>query len=244
MEAALLYGGPGAMVTGLEACRRNGLRNVPNAFGVHLLVPPTRKLHSTDYVTVERTKHLPKPVIQDGVPLAPLPRAAIDAARRLKLHDPVRALLSDAVQRGRVHPGWLVHELETGSQRGTAVPREVLKDLTAGARSVAEVDAMRVWELTGLPEPVWNVPLIAPDGAHIATPDAWFAEVRLAWEIDSYEFHFQRTDYAATISRNTRYAAAGITVLQTLPTRLRTEPDQVAAELKAAYEGALRRAAS
>lgn len=244
VDAALLYGGQDAQVTGFEACRRHGLTKVPDHHRVHLLVPADRRLHSTDYVTVERTKHLPKPVIQDGVPLAPLPRAAIDAARRLKLHDPVRALLSDAVQRGRVHPGWLVHELETGSQRGTAVPREVLKDLTAGARSVAEVDAMRVWELTGLPEPVWNVPLIAPDGAHIATPDAWFAEVRLAWEIDSYEFHFQRTDYAATISRNTRYAAAGITVLQTLPTRLRTEPDQVAAKLKAAYEGALRRAAS
>lgn len=99
---------------------------------------------------------------------------------------------------------------------------------------------MRVWERTGLPEPVWNVPVTDPAGNHIGTPDAWFAEVGLAWEIDSYEFHYQREDYAATVNRNTRYAAAGIVVLQTLPARLRTEPDTVATELVAAYEAQAR----
>ncbi|MBB4904953.1 hypothetical protein [Actinophytocola algeriensis] len=84
--------------------------------------------------------------------------------------------------------------------------------------------------------------MTAPDGTYIGVPDAWFAEVGLAWEIDSYEFHFQRDDYADTISRNARYAAAGIVVLQTLPSRLRTEPANVARELTAAYEAAKSRA--
>ena len=136
----------------------------------------------------------------------------------------------------------LSHELEVGSQRGSAVPREVLKDVMNGARSVAEADAMRVWERTGLPQPVWNVPLRDAEGVRIGTPDAWFAEVKLAWEIDSYEFHFEREDYANTINRNTRYVAAGVTVLQTLPTRLRSEPDAIAAELTAAYRAAEARA--
>lgn len=238
VEAALLYGGQDAQVTGLEACRRHGLTNLPSHFGIHLLVPADRRLHSAEYVTVERTTRLPKPVIRDQVPLAPLVRSVLDAARRLKLHDPVRALITEAVQQGRVHPRWFVRELETGSPRGTAVPREVLKDITAGARSVAEIDAMRVWEKTGLPEPEWNVPLTGPDGDYIGIPDAWFADVGLAWEIDSYEFHFQREGYANTLSRNARYAAAGIVVLQTLPTRMRTEPEKVATELAAAYEAA------
>ena len=242
VEAALLYGGPGAQVTGLEACRLHGLRNVPDHPGVHVLVPRDRRLHSSDYVIVERTTRLPEPVVRDEVPVAPLVRSVLDAARRLKRHDPVRALITEAVQRGRVHPRWLVHELETGSQRGTAVPREVLKDVMAGARSVAEIDAMRVWERTGLPEPLWNVPLRGPDGKHIGTPDAWFAEAGLAWEIDSYEFHFRREDYAGTVSRNARYAAAGIFVLQTLPARMRTEPETVATELTAAYRAARTRA--
>jgi hypothetical protein len=109
---------------------------------------------------------------------------------------------------------------------------------------VAEVDAMRVWERTDLPRPAWNVPLRDVEGAYIGTPDAWFAEVGLAWEIDSYDFHFTREDYANTVNRNARYGAAGIAVLQTLPTRLRTEPDAVAAELTAAYHATQTRAAN
>lgn len=244
LACALLYGGADAQVTGLEACRLHGLRNLPDQYGIHLLVPAGRRLHGTGDVIVERTGRLPRPLVRDGIPVTPLTRSVLDAARRLRHRDPVRALITEAVQRGGVDPRSLVHELETGSRRGTAVPRAVLGDVLTGARSVAEIDAIGVWERTGLPEPVWNVPLTDRGGRHLGTPDAWFAEVRLAWEIDSYEFHFQRSDYAATVTRNARYAAAGITVLQTLPSRLRTAPDDVANELRAAYEAAGARLAS
>ena len=96
---------------------------------------------------------------------------------------------------------------------------------------------MRVWARTGLPEPAWNVSMSTAQGEHIAIPDAWF-DVGLAWEIDSFEYHFKREGYAATVSRNAKYAAAGVMVLQTLPSRLRGEPDSVAAELVAAYQAA------
>lgn len=238
VEAALLYAGENALLTGLEACRWHGLRNLPDKYGVHLLVPADRRLHSTDHVIVERTKRLPKPSWRDGLPLAPVARSVIDACRRLRSYDPVRALVTEAVQRGRVSPHCLGHEVETGSRRGTAILREVLRDVVNGARSVAEIDAMHVWQLTNLPKPVWNVPLRDSSGNYIATPDAWFADVALAWEIDSYEFHFEREGYADTVNRNARYAGAGIMVVQTLPTRLRAEPDAVAAELIAAYHAA------
>jgi hypothetical protein len=239
VAAALLYAGPDAVVTGLESCRRHGLRNAPPDPQVHVLVPHRHKVGSSDYVVVERTTRLPAAVTVEDVPLAPLPKSVLDACRRLREHDPVRALIAEAVQRRRLTPNRLAHELETGSQRGTAVPREVLRDVLDGARSVAEIDAMRVWERTGLPRPVWNVPLRTVEGEHIATPDAWF-EVGLAWEIDSYEYHYQREDYARTVARNARYAACGVTVLQTLPVRLRSEPDKVAAELAAAHTAAAR----
>ena len=51
---------------------------------VHLLVPAGRQLRSVGYVHVERTSSLPDAVIRSGVPLAPLPRACIDAVRRLR----------------------------------------------------------------------------------------------------------------------------------------------------------------
>lgn len=238
VEAALLYVGQDALVTGLEACRRYGLRAVPDDPAVHLLVPHDRKVKSSEYVIVERTTRLPHPVMHDGVPLAPRARSVLDACRRFRNFDPVRALIAESVQRGRVSPGALAHELDLGSQRGTAIPREVLRDVLAGARSVAEIDAKRVWERTGLPPMEWNMDLFDRDGTFIARPDGWCDAVALAWEIDSFEYHFGREDYARTLERNSRYAAAGVVLVQTIPPRLRTEPDLVAAELAAAYRAA------
>lgn len=237
VEAALLYAGSKAVLTGLESCRRHGLRNVPDEHQVHLLVPHEHRAISSDYVVVERTRRMPDPVVRDGVVCAPLARSVLDACRRFRSHDPARALITEAVQGHRLAPSSLTHELALGSQRGTAVPRAVLNDVLTGARSVAEIDAMHIWKRTGLPKPVWNVTLRNYDGEHVAVPDAWF-DVGLAWEIDSFEFHFRREDYARTIDRNAKYAAAGVLVLQTLPNRLRTDPESVATELVAAHRAA------
>ncbi len=122
-------------------------------------------------VTVERTTRMPRPVVVDGMPMAPLVRAVLDECRRFSARDPVRALLTEAVQRGRLHPEALIRELEAGSDRGSALPREVLRDVLRGARSVAEVDAMAVWRRTGLPEPLWNHELRDASGRYIGTPD-------------------------------------------------------------------------
>jgi hypothetical protein len=239
VDGALLYGGPDALLTGIEACRRQGLRGQGiTSAGVHLLVPASCKVSSVGYVTVERTTRLPRAVTVDGVAMAPLARAVLDQCRRFTAYDPVRALVTEAVQRGRSNPEILIRELEEGSDRGSALPREVLRDVLRGARSVAEIDAMTVWRRTGLPEPLWNHELRDSSGRYIGTPDGYFKQVRLAWEIDSYDFHFSRAEYAGTIDRNSRYTAEGIIVLQTLPSRLRSEPRKVAAELVAAYRAA------
>ncbi|MFC3455049.1 hypothetical protein [Amycolatopsis speibonae] len=220
IEAALQYAGRDAVVTGAAACRRRGLRAVPaGAARVHLLVPHEHKISSSGFVIVERTTRMPRPLIEEGVPVAPFVRAVLDLCRRLSSPSAVSALLAEAVQSGGLSPAALHH-------------------IVAGARSVAEIDAMSVWRLSGLPEPSWNRPLRDENGEYVATPDGYFAEVALAWEIDSYDFHFTKQDYARTLERNARYAAAGIAVLQILPSRLRTEPEEVAKELRASYQAA------
>jgi hypothetical protein len=85
---------------------------------------------------------------------------------------------------------------------------------------------------------MWNLPVHDASGRFIAIPDAWCDDVALAWEIDSFEWHLNAKGYAKTVARNTRYAAAGIVVVQTLPSRLRDDPHQVIAELRAAYAAA------
>ncbi|MFI9386356.1 hypothetical protein [Kutzneria sp. NPDC052558] len=238
VEAALLHGGPDAIVTGTEAALRYGLANLPPDPLIHLLVPHGRQIRSAGFVRVERTIHMPESIRRNGVPLAPLDRAVLDAARRWRKIDPVRALLSEAVQRGRCRPQDLMVELDSGSSRGSALPRRVLGEIDSGARSVAEAYGLRLWKASGLPMAVWNLPVFDSSGQFIAVPDAWCDDVALAWEIDSFEWHLSTKGYARTVARNTRYAGAGIVVVQTLPSRLRDDPQGVIAELRAAYAAA------
>ncbi len=208
---------------------------------MHILVPDEREITSSGFVVVERTTRLPDPIMRDGVPVAPVYRAALDAARRIRDFDIVQALLAEAVQRRRCTPDQLDKELRRGSQRGSALVRRALQAILGGAESVAEAEAWDIWKLAGLPPAEWNVRVFDEHGEFIAKPDAWCEDIAFAWEIDSRKWHSEGTGYSDTLARNARYTAAGIMFLQTLPTHLRTEPDRVIADLRSAYAAAQRR---
>jgi hypothetical protein len=237
--AALLYAGSGSMITGAAACRQYGLR-VPAVFpagDVHLLISQQHKATSSEYVTVERTWRLPAPHLRDGIPLTPLVRAVTDAARRMRTEEPIGELMVEAIQRGRCSPSAIGAELDRGTKRGTALPRRLLAEWL-DLRSVAEA---RAKELSGrllIPPSHWNPEIHDAAGTYIGRPDGWWDDVALAWEIDSVDFHFSKEGYARTLRRNTRYATAGITVVPTLPSRLRDDPGGVLQELEAAYRTA------
>ncbi|SDY68806.1 hypothetical protein SAMN05421504_106391 [Amycolatopsis xylanica] len=233
---ALLYTGPDAMLTGVEACRRHGLSpdELPDDMGIHVLNPHEIKVRSVDYLTVERTRRAPTPIVRNKLLLSPLVRATTDAVRGLRSVDPIQKLLIEAIQRGRCAPEALLAELDIGTTRGTAIPRRLLKEW-ANIRSIAEARAKALSHRLPVPPSHWNVPLHSQAGHYVGCPDAWWDDIGLAWEIDSFEFHFYREGYARTLTRNNRYAAAGITVVQTVPSRLGTDPAGVLAELKAAY---------
>lgn len=234
IEAALMHVHHHGLITGYHAARSYGLRKAVDPGFVHVLVPHDHKPTSARFATVERTRFFPKAVMRDGIPLAPPARAVLDGLRRIRELDPVRALLIEAVQSGVCGLDELHDELESGSQRGTAVPRRVLAELDLDIRSVAEADALAIWQRTSLPPAQRNVTIVDADGQYVGMPDTWCDQLGLAWEIDSYEFHFGKADYAKTLRRNSRYTAAGITLVQTLPRRLRTEADLVVEELRAA----------
>jgi hypothetical protein len=240
--AAILYTGERGLLTGVEACVRHGLRRSEflGCDGIQVLVPHQQKLKSSEFLIVERTSRMPPAVVRGGFPLAPLVRATTDTVRRIRSEEPVQRILIEAIQRGRCAPEALAKELDTGTQRGTAVPRRALHDLTA-IRSMAEAKANELSRSLAVPPTHWNVPVHGPDGSYIACPDAWWDDVALAWEIDSYEFHFSRDGYARTVQRNGRYAEAGISIVQTLPSQLEQDPVGVLSSLRAAYASAAAR---
>jgi hypothetical protein len=247
--AAVLLGGPQAMVTGAEACRRHSLRRGPARLSderehideVHVLVPASRQLRSVAYVHVERTKSLPEPVVRSGIPLAPLPRACINAARRLRTEGEIAELLSDAVQRKLCTVAELSAELEASSRRHTALPRRVLRAVADGVHSAAELAAKRMWNSTGLPVPMWNVEIYTDDGLFLGKADCWLDDVAMVWEIESTEWHLSPEDHDRTVERAARFNAAGAVYTASKPKKIRTQPAEVARILRATYAQAAAR---
>ena len=238
-RAALLLAGTSAVLTGLDALELHGMRRMPAPSGpVHVLIPGERRRGGSGLALVERTDRLPPPV-PGRWPLAPIARAALDGARRLEIRDEIRALLAEVVQRGRCSPAELNAELAGGSGRGTRLPREVLREVSDGVRSVAEADARAIAQRSGLPAPLWNAKLYDRYGRFIAMPDAWFDDVGMAWEIDSREFHLSPTDCERTLERRSAMMAEGIVVLHTLPKKL-THRTDATDELRRTYATAAR----
>ncbi|GAA5128632.1 hypothetical protein GCM10023320_47880 [Pseudonocardia adelaidensis] len=240
--AAVMHGGPGSMITGLHACHRYGVRRGPALPpALHLLVPHARQVRNTELMHVERTARLPAPIVRGGFPLAPPARAVIDAARRLRSRREITELVSDAVQRRLCTVTQLSAELTESGRRGSSTPRKVLQDVSAGVLSAAEADAKKLWQRSGLPEPWWNARVHDADGNLLGIADAWWDDVCLAWEINSFEWHLAPQDYAREQEKRARFAAAGVTVLPTLPRRLRTHRAQVIDELRKSYASAASR---
>lgn len=241
IDAAIRYAKRPARVTGLAGAQLHGLSRIPAPTQVHLLVHDGRQPSTHTFVLVERTFRLPKAELVEGFPTVPLARCVLDGVRRLRDLNQIRAALAEAVQRRRTTPAELLAELNAGSCRGTALPRRVLHELIAGVRSPAESWARELAMSAGFGSMWWNPDVLLPNGSHLATPDGWLDDVGLAWEIDSFEHHFKPDDYAATLKRHNKMTAAGIIVVHTIPSRLRTEPAQVIAELRGAYQLALQR---
>lgn len=230
LQAALLLAGPGAMLTGLVACRRYGLRRGPRILRetgpcpAHLLIDHGRHRRDAGLVHIERTIRLPTPWLRDGFPLAPPHRACTDALRRLTDAREMVELLADAVQRGLTTIGALSEEIEAGSRRGTADPRQVLRDVRDGVRSAAERDAKRLLtRSTVLPTASWDVEVRDPAGRLLGVADCWFDDVCLDWEMDSTEFHLSPADHDRTVRRAAAFTAAGAVVLPVKPRDVMTD---------------------
>lgn len=247
--AALLLAGPDAIVTGLEACHRHGLRRGPartrgprdQLRPVHLLLPKNRQVRSVGFVHVERTVRLTHRVIRDGVPLTPGVRSCIDAVRTLRSAGEITELLSDAVQRGLCTVAELSAELESGSRRGTAMPRAILREVASGVRSAAERDAKVLWKKSGLPKAMWNARVFDEHARFLGIADCWVDEVAMAWEVESNEWHLSPEHHDYTVERAARFTAAGAVYIATKPKRLRSDPQGVAERLRAVYEQAAAR---
>jgi hypothetical protein len=236
MRAALLYAGSGSMLTGSAALQSYGFRSQGGESRIHVLVPDDKKRSSHSFVLVERTIRLPEPVEVGGLPVAPVPRAVFDTCRRTGELNEVRAVLAEAIQRGRTSLAEVEEELREGQIRGSALLRAALGEVRAGVRSVPEAKARRLARTSRtLPPMQWNPTITTANGEFLLRPDGWIDEVALAWEIDSYEWHLSPELYAATLERHSRATAAGIILIHHTPRQVERHPERCLRELEQAY---------
>jgi hypothetical protein len=225
LRAAVAYGGPEAVLSGVDAMRAHGV-DVPTSPDVLVLVPARRRLISTSYLAVERTSRTPRPVFLADLPYAPLTRATLDAARRAADQHQLRMLLTSAVSQCTVAA--LRAELNAGNQRGSAAVRALLSDALTDAGEVVPVTtalAKRALRTTALPPPHWHVPVHDGSGMLLGVPDAWWPEVSLAWDVGAQTRHHDPRVWAA----------AGVTLHRTNPEQLRTDSSTTADDLVTAF---------
>ena len=198
--------------------------------GVDVLVPHERRRASTGRVSVKRTTRLPAVQVINGLACAPIARAVVDACRATADLDAVRAMAAEVIQRGLCSVAALVAELRACSTRGSALPRRVMREISAGVRSVAEARARALILRAGLPMPEWNVLLRTPTGHIIASPDAYWAELGVVLEIDSLEWHLSPKQYQRTQARQRRMARFGIVVVPVTPGTVADRPQEFLGE--------------
>lgn len=233
--AALLYAGPGSVITGCSALRRLGL-SAPRTDQVDVLVRGKKERQSTGFVRVIHTNRMPEQVcISGGIRFAMTARAVADATRWLEEWRDVRALVADSVQRRLCKISELQRELGQGPVGGSALLRRALGEVAEGIRSVAEGDLRDLIKQGGLPMPVFNARLYVGD-VLLAVADAWWAEAGVAAEADSREWHLSPEEWERTLQRHARMSAHGILVLHFTPKQIRTERSEVIATIKAALK--------
>lgn len=239
--AALAFVGEDAVITGPHALTAHGLRAAQPTDRVDVLAPMARQRKSKDFVMVERTRYLPEPLLRKGIPYAEPPRALVDACRRTRDLSDVRALVAAAVQSGLVTVEQLWTAIRRAPRPRTAMARAVIREVGEGVRSAAEAVARDVLHTSGLPGPVWNVTLYSADGVVLRTPDAYWPELGLAIEIDSFAWHLSPDSYLRTLSRSRSMVIDGLVVLHFAPVEIRDNPEQFIREVAAAMEIARRR---
>lgn len=160
-------------------------------------------------------------------------RAVADAARRMRSARDVRALVAKAIQEQWCSIPQLDTELAQGPMAGSALLRAALAEVRGGVRSAPEGDLRVLIQHNKIPLPVFNARLY--DGtALVAVADAWWEEAGVVAEVDSREYHYSAEDWQQTMRRHDRLVAHGVLLLHFTPRQIRTAPDEVVAQIRAA----------
>jgi very-short-patch-repair endonuclease len=220
LDAATRFAGVGALLSGAAGLYASEVRGVRFPDLVLVLVPPDNRTRTTDWVQVRRTSRKPEPERWFGPARACVARSAADHALSLNRLDDVRALIATVVRHGHCSIAELNEQLQAGPRQGSALLRQALAEIAAGAASAPEARAAALLRRGGLDGFVQNARVNLPDGGYYVVDFLW-PRLRAILEIDSREHHFQPADWRMTMDRHLVLSSLGYSVVHRPPSALR-----------------------
>ena len=239
-RAALTYAGPDSRLSGHHALDVWGAlgRRVDVGREILVVVPHPRHRVSSGFCVVERSERGTGRAERGGLRVTGVARALGDACRRQDLSlDDVREVMSTVLAADRCTLRQLDAVIRHGPTQRSGHSRVALEELGAATRSAAEGRAFRVVSRSGLPQPVWNEPVVVA-GRWIGNADAYWPDLGVVLEIDSMTWHLGAQALRRTQAKARRYAAAGLILLSIAPADLLGDPTAFLDQLRRTLETA------
>lgn len=240
LRVAVLWAGPGAVLAGLTAARRQGFRGFDEKAGaIHLLVPANRTVRDNRprlRLVVHYSRHLTAEDIHPArePPQTRIPRSLVDAAAWMGTDRGARAVLAAGVQQRLVRVADLMAEAERNPRlHRRPLILQTLADIAGGAQALSELDFGRlVIRQFGLPEPDRQVARRDARGKR-RWLDAVWEQARVIAEIDGAA-HLDALEYWDDMDRDNGFQLKHYQVFRYPAWVVRHNPEYVAAQLREA----------
>lgn len=231
-RSAVRLTGTRVVISGLVVLRELGLRWLPASDQVLGLVAPEVRTPSSRQIVLRRTKELAalETWRRDGLDLAPVDRAIVDAAWEAASLRDVRGIVLGAVADSWAAPEDLDRALATMQRNGSGLTRRAIEDARRGAASPPEAELVDA--LIGCGEPFYVNPDLHLDGRFLGSPDIYLPGLGLGGEVESRERHESDDDVESTYDRHERITSAtGIELVHLSVRRIRRDVTEAARHL-------------
>jgi hypothetical protein len=228
-----------AHVAGVSALSLLGLRGFGSS-RLHLLIPAHRRdVDPPPFVRLHRTAMLPHRERAEvkNLPCTVPARAVVDAAQWASSDEQAATILAACVQQRLVSAAdvrFTLDRMPRAFRRGLV--GEMLEDLAGGIGSLPEAQFLHICRRAGFPRPKVQVSRRDASGRRRYL-DAYFEEYGVHVEIDGGQ-HREVAAWWADMKRQNDLWIAGDRVLRFPSWAIRSRPDEVAAQVRAALRAA------
>jgi hypothetical protein len=211
--AAVLACGEGAVLSHRSAAAHWGLLETQAAL---IDVTAPRGRHGGQGIRLHRSRSLDArdTTKHEGIPITKVPRTLLDLAATVQPHRLERALAQ--AQRLQLYDHRAITDVlarSNGHRGRTALTHATSREDPKWTRSELEAWFLEVLRDAGLPEPLVNFSLTAPDHPRLEVDFCW-PTYHLIVETDGWETHRTRAAFAADRRKDAALTAAGWRVLR------------------------------